>query len=63
MKMSLTEWRKVWWELIESRQGNPAYPSAKPTDSQKIGINTELKYGKNDARRNRSGRHGEAKVG
>jgi hypothetical protein len=59
MKMSLIDWRKAWWELIDSCQG-PSELLAKPTDSQKVGEKTKLRYGKQS---NKSRRCGNPAVG
>lgn len=60
MKMSLVDWRKVWWELIDSRQ--PTDLPAKPTDGQVIKQYTELRYGNNETRYNQIRGLGNSKV-
>ena len=60
MKMSLVDFRKVWWELIDFCQ--PTELPAKPTKSQQVNENTELRYGRTNRRTGKtdgSNPHGE----
>jgi hypothetical protein len=45
--MSLAVFRRLWFQLLEEEQG-PGELRSKPTDSQVVKANTELKYERTD---------------